>query len=325
MKSLCLAFFAALALFGSARFAAADELSKLATSSLQAQARAEDPQQRVKELNSLRDEMAQVHSVPAFLAIAEKLTTRPFDEDDLLYILRAATGPAGSVASLAISNISMLAIPMEIRGERQRTWDEHFLNRSELRARILQLVVSLYARLAAVTENQPVEVQEKWLDIVGVDLDATMITIERGYASPDQLVVTKEYLKSVLRPVMAAALNAFVDNSFYSDPKTKFKFFVEAVQTSISFARRSRLEVIKAFFKENVSELPSIWSDPLALIGIAAKSVVNIFKDERLHYESRRPLFNSEERVEVESYPRLTQHVIQALFKELNCRDITTP
>lgn len=226
----------------------------------------------------------------------------------------------GAIKQRTYAALSIMDIPPEVRSEKSRMWNDHFLNRGELRGRVIQLNIALYARLAAKLKNYDQSVIDRWKEILGIDLDAAMITIERGYASPSEKLVTPQYLASILSPVMDTILSAFVNSDLYSDPRTKMNMFIEGIQMSVSYARGSRWNVVKSFFVENYAEIGAdISTDQLSLISLAWKTFLAVLKDAKLHYVSRRTIFESKDRVTVYSYPRLTQHVIEKLYNQKLC------
>src|SRR6185312_15790931 len=136
-----------------------------------------------------------------------------------------------------------------------------------------------------------------WNQVIGYNLDAVLLTIETGYARPEIREVTKEYLSSVLEPIVQTILNAYVLSPFYLGIDKKMRIFREAIELSIRHMRRARLGVALPYLSENAVELGTGLLDPLSYFKLGAEVVLSLCSSQKLHYKSVRAPFQSDKKI----------------------------
>lgn len=279
--------------------------------------RAQLANERVIELQR---EAQAIHSRAGFVDLAKKITMTALTEDDLIRVFRKTTGRNLAITDQIISSIAILNIPAAIPAPNRRSWDDHFLDREELRARVMQLIVALYARLFV--NDQPEAVKTQWKYIIGFDMDAILLTIERGYADPGQKLVTTGYLHSILEPIVQTVLNAYVLSPLYPGAQEKLRIFKDAMDLSVNHMFKMRLGIIRPYVSENGIELVTNLLNPLDYISIGVRTVLSIVDSRKLHFKSERAPFQQGEQIEVNTYPRLTEYTLKNIFKKIDCEKL---
>lgn len=270
------------------------------------------------ELSHLQKHAQNIQTRADFVKLAHQITMTPLTEDELLAIFRRSSGITLAIADRIITNVGVMNIPPTILSPNRRQWNNHFLNREELRARVMQLIVALYARLFV--NAQPENIKNYWNTVIGYDLDGILLAIESGYARPEHREVTKAYLRSILEPIVHTVLNAYVLSPLDLGVDLKMRIFQYAVKLSNSHLGRARMGVVIPYLRNNVLEIGAGILDPLKYIAIGVGVLRSLINSQKLHYESERPLYQQGDKIKVTTYPRLTKQTIKDIMKNIDCQ-----